>query len=496
MSDLKLFWGDLHAHCGMSYGTGSLENALLNAREHLDFACVSGHAVWHDMTKENVPYQHIIDYHQEAFDRLEKNWKNILLDISKNSLKNKFIGIPGFEWHSMACGDYNVYYPKYEGKILRETSLTELEEKVKAADGLMIPHHIAYIPGNRSIDWNNFPRERSPLAEIYSTHGCGEADDAPLPYYHTMGPRDYRNTARSGLALGKKFGFIASTDNHSGYPGSYGSGKMGVFAEELSMESLWEAFFKRRTITVTGDAVALKFSINNLFMGEEGSAAGTRLLHGTICGSDKIDLIEIIKNGRVVKVICPENKNRPSRKYKIRLEWGWGHEAEETKWNGSVKIDGGKLSGLEKCFGAEQSFILPKSERNEKEDVLIRHRVSSYSESGFHLESLTRRNPHPRFSVTNSAVMEIEGNHATHFYFEMNGTKIISSLKEILEGSRGWFTRGWVTPAFMVHKAVPENSYHINFEFEDQAEAETDYYYVRARQANGHYAWSSPIWVK
>ena len=46
---MDIFWGDLHNHCGITYGTGSLEYALKIARNHLDFATVTPHAFWPDM---------------------------------------------------------------------------------------------------------------------------------------------------------------------------------------------------------------------------------------------------------------------------------------------------------------------------------------------------------------------------------------------------------------------------------------------------------------
>lgn len=44
-----LLWGDLHNHCGITYGFGSLQNALKIARSHLDFCCITGHAMWPDI---------------------------------------------------------------------------------------------------------------------------------------------------------------------------------------------------------------------------------------------------------------------------------------------------------------------------------------------------------------------------------------------------------------------------------------------------------------
>ena len=58
---------------------------------------------------------------------------------------------------------------------------------------------------------------------------CEEAD---YPYYHNMGPRDGRNLIYEGLKRGKQFSFVASTDHHAGFPGSYGDGMAAVWAEE------------------------------------------------------------------------------------------------------------------------------------------------------------------------------------------------------------------------------------------------------------------------
>jgi hypothetical protein len=57
---LTAYTGDIHNHCGISYGHGSIEDAYRNARLQLDFASVTGHASWHDMPTEP---RHVHDYH-------------------------------------------------------------------------------------------------------------------------------------------------------------------------------------------------------------------------------------------------------------------------------------------------------------------------------------------------------------------------------------------------------------------------------------------------
>ena len=37
LSDHKIYWGDLHSHCAISYGEGNLENAIKRASQQLDF---------------------------------------------------------------------------------------------------------------------------------------------------------------------------------------------------------------------------------------------------------------------------------------------------------------------------------------------------------------------------------------------------------------------------------------------------------------------------
>lgn len=46
---MKIFWGDLHNHCAVSYGQGTPALALDNARRQLDFCTITGHAFWPDM---------------------------------------------------------------------------------------------------------------------------------------------------------------------------------------------------------------------------------------------------------------------------------------------------------------------------------------------------------------------------------------------------------------------------------------------------------------
>jgi hypothetical protein len=66
---LTAYYGDLHNHCSISHGYGSLEEAFLNAREQLDFCSVTGHALWPDMPEPDESIRHIVDFHEEGHRR-------------------------------------------------------------------------------------------------------------------------------------------------------------------------------------------------------------------------------------------------------------------------------------------------------------------------------------------------------------------------------------------------------------------------------------------
>ena len=55
-----VLWGDLHSHCNVSYGWGSVRRALAVARQQLDFVSLTGHASWPDMPTDRERYGEII----------------------------------------------------------------------------------------------------------------------------------------------------------------------------------------------------------------------------------------------------------------------------------------------------------------------------------------------------------------------------------------------------------------------------------------------------
>jgi len=137
--------------------------------------------------------------------------------------------------HSSQDGDYTIIYKEIQGEILEVNGLEELRQclrelKSQGIDAIAYPHHIAYHQGQRGVNWRTFTEEFSPIVEIISMHGCSEADENTRPFYHTMNASDHQSTVQYGLEQGHFFGFVGSTDHHSAHPGSYGHGRLGLWA--------------------------------------------------------------------------------------------------------------------------------------------------------------------------------------------------------------------------------------------------------------------------
>ena len=304
---LSIYYGDLHNHCGLSYGHGSLAAALHNPRLQLDFASITVHAHWPDLPSGDPQLGYLIDYHEQGFRKALDVWPHYLMEVEQTNQEGVFLTFPSYEWHSMQYGDYCVYYQDGEGgaearPILRAKDLNDLRDGAKQlhTPAFIIPHHIAYQRGHRGINWSAFSEELSPVAEIFSFHGLSETSEGPYPYLHSMGPRDERSTARYGWEQGHVFGVIGSTDHHNAFPGSYGYGRMGVWAEALSRDAVWTAIAQRRTYALTGDRIDLAFSVNDRPMGAILGSTDDRWIDVAIRATDSIGYVDVLHNGRII----------------------------------------------------------------------------------------------------------------------------------------------------------------------------------------------------
>ena len=242
IGDLKVFWGDIHNHCNVTYGHGDLLDALAAAKEQLDFCSVTPHALWPDIPPKDDPrLGWVLDYHTSAFKRLRQGgWEKYVEKIKEWNEPDKFITFTSYECHSMESGDHVALCYDYDTPLVEATSVPDLKEKLKPYKCYITPHHMGYITGFRGYNWKGFKDgdQQTPFVEMFSRHGLAESDMGDYDYLHDMGPRIYEGSVQYGLEQGHKFGLMCSTDQHAGYPGSYGDGRIAVSYTHLTLPTI------------------------------------------------------------------------------------------------------------------------------------------------------------------------------------------------------------------------------------------------------------------
>lgn len=492
---MKLLWGDIHNHCAITYGLGSLDNALEVARRHLDFVSVTPHAFWPDIPPREPRTEFLVDFHEEGFAKIARNWKAVRQAIDDADNPGAFSTLFSFEMHSSRYGDHHFVSPDSTLEIARRDTPREVI-LANAARAIAVPHHIGYTPGYRGIDWEAFDEKITPVVEVVSKHGCAMHENSGFPYYHDMGPLDSRNTAFSGLRQGKRFGFVGSTDHHAGFPGSFGDGKVAVLARANTREDIFDALKRRNCYAVTGSRIRCSFSLNDAIMGEEIAARDSYDLAYAVEASAAIDRVVIFRNLEPMHIV--DGWKLPARggRYKLRLELGWGDNGEESyPWHVRLRVDGGRLCGSE--IGVRGRSVISPTQRMQGGEEINRPRFTPVEMEGqeAHFFCETFRNNSTLSPSTALMICEVEGMPSTRVLYEINGRRIEATIAQLLQNGLSEQVMPYNSQAFKIHTAVPCGKYAIEgaLHFPDDG---AGFYHMEVRQFDGDAAYVSPIFIK
>lgn len=306
----RILWGDLHTHTRYSDGRGTPAEMFEFGRRYaaLDFCAISDH----------------------AFITTDEMWEDIKATTKQYHRPGEYVTFLGYEWSgsSEVGGDHNVYttaddmplfrsFLRYNYVNLRhyhgaERQAGHVEDLFRALAGnfqnenlLTIPHY-GGRPGNP--EWHNDKLQRG--IEIFSDHRRSE------------------DWVATFLERGHRVGVVASTDNHSGNagygvrrnnvtrgrdgtlfsrfsPAERGTALLAVHAEEVTRESVFQGIYHRRTYATTGERIAVRFQVAGKPMGSEVRVEGPVEMSAEVAGTDRIRMVRVVKNGRVLYVIDP-----------------------------------------------------------------------------------------------------------------------------------------------------------------------------------------------
>ena len=193
------------------------------------------------------------------------------------------------------------------------------------------------------------------MVEIFSEHGNSFDDGgrwAMLP--HSMGGSCRSQMVREQLRRGLHLGFTAGTDNHDGYPASYGEGVTGILAAELSCESVFDALRKRHTIAATGDRICMDVRCGEAIMGDVLPPGAERTLAIGIDPLGPLESVSVLKNGHTIATWPAEPRASAVADgvYLVAVDWGWDrmNSPAVTEWRTRIGVAGGILLGATPRF--------------------------------------------------------------------------------------------------------------------------------------------------
>jgi hypothetical protein len=492
-NNTQILFGDIHNHNAYGYGIGSLARSIDIAQTHLDFFAFTGHSSWHDMeVMEGGREQHWL----KGFDKLKDGWGDVQNLIADANQDDEFSAFLGFEWHSSFFGDQCVVFPDDHQPIAYPDHIQKLREFCVNKNALMIPHHLAYPSGSRGVNWGEFDECCTPVVEIFSEHGNSEDDRGPYTYFnHSMGPRESSQTVKAALEQGMKFGFVASSDSHNGFPGAYGEGLLAVHSKGLDRASIIEAINNRHTYALTGDRILVDFTVDGAMMGSTIEAGGDVEISFDVRCPDELDVIEIIQDGEIIHRAYPKTKVNldaaVAAPFQIRLEWGWGPWGDLAldriaDWAFDLKVNNGKICNVIPCL---QSGPFDENRR---------HRFDLKSETELGIKSYSARDGGYRQNPNQSVVLELEGSAATELKLAMSQPTSANStvtIQELHQSSASLFTGAFPKESYQWHRIVPQPSSHVSGKTQIQITSSQSNIYLRVKQQNGHIAWASPVFI-
>ncbi len=197
--------------------------------------------------------------------------------------------------------------------------LTELAGIPDTGDGIVVPHHANMdsfvsegvvrddgLPFWCAMHWPAPPdRAAVRLVEIVQNRGCFEAEVPDEKWGIHFG--GLGGSAQTALARSYRVGFVAGTDNHTGWPtrsmGRSGyAGVTGVICDSLDTDSIFNALYDRRCYATSGARIVANASLNGHPIGSEIALAPgePREFEITIHGTAPITDVEIVHLGFVL----------------------------------------------------------------------------------------------------------------------------------------------------------------------------------------------------
>ena len=478
---LRRYWADLHGQSGETIGMGTAEDYFRYARDKA-FVDMVGHQ-------------------GNDFQITDTFWKKLNELTAQFDRPGKFVCLPGYEWsgNTGMGGDRNIFF-RHEGRPIRRSSHILVEDEtstdaIYTADKLFEAMSgedcrvIAHVGGRyANVKYAHDGRvERT--VEVHSTWGTFEW------------------ILHDAFEMGFRVGVVCHSDDHKGRPGATtpGASTFGAigglscyFMPELTRDALFEALRKRWHYGTTGTRLYLdvrgtferdvigfsedpmlgsaqEFVVREAMMGDIIRPKSVPMkLAVEVIGTASLDRVDVFHGTHIVQ---SERPFAPSDLgCRVRILWQGAEyrgRGRETIWQGKLEVMGNRIERF-----AAVNFLNPERKVQEitPNVALAWTSVTTGNLAGIDLWLSEARAGKLRIE-TNLSSGEVDLNQLADLTVVFDAGGLGRKLSVYRLPDVDW------SPRLMFEHRVT---------FNRGADLPV---YVRVTQADGHQAWSSPIYL-
>lgn len=479
---LRRYWADLHGQSGETVGTGPAEAYFRYARDKA-FVDMVGH--------QGNDFQ-ITDAFWEELNRLTASF----------DVPGRFVCLPGYEWsgNTGLGGDRNVFY-RHEGRPIRRSSRILVDYADRDGSDCHTAHDLFAALADE--DAVVIAHVGGRYADIGYAHD-GRIERA-VEVHSTWGTFEW--LLHDALAAGHRVGVVCHSDDHKGRPGATrpGASTFGAIGgltcylmPELTRDALFAALRARHHYGTTGTRLLLdvrgtfetpvtllsddpalgpatETPADEVQMGDivRPGATPMRLAVEAI-GTAPVERVDVFHGATPVRTVRPYAASDLGRR--VRVLWQGAEyrgRGREVVWQGKLAVAGNRIARF-----SPVNFLNPERRVRVVEEgaVLAWSSVTTGNLAGIDLW----------LEEADRGTLSIETN-------VVGGTVELAGLGDEAVA----FDGGGLGRRLSVYR-LPEGDFarRVAFDHDVAYPGGADLpVYVRVTQADGHQAWSSPIYL-
>jgi len=349
---LRRYWGDLHGQSGETIGMGTAEAYFAYARDKA--------------------FIDIVGHQGNDFQITGAFWAKLNHLFARFDAPGRFVCLPGYEWsgNTGMGGDRNIFFRR-EGRPIRRSSNILVQGESVPGSECWTAHEI--FGALKNEDAVVIAHVGGRYADITYAHD-GRLERT-VEVHSTWGTFEW--LLHDAFDQGFRVGVVCHSDDHKGRPGATrpGASTFGAiggitcyFMPELTRDAVFEALRRRRHYGTTGTRIfvdlAASFAAPVAGFSEDPKLGPAReiplrqaqmgdivrpgsvpmLIAADVIGTAPIERVEVLHGKDVVKTVRPFGASDLGRR--VRVLWQGAEyrgRGRETLWKGKLTIDGNRI---------------------------------------------------------------------------------------------------------------------------------------------------------